>query len=167
MVNLTQHQKANLELILTNSGYQHKTKDRKVLFSRVDGGAVDELLLQSVINAFNPLPLAKADAITRIETQASEYLKTNTKQYPRHERELFHVLRQEVQSYDLDNNTPTPNVDIFAADRGVDRVDLINKIRIKINSNVQIKVLARSKRKQDLVKTSTDLGYINSINFKG
>lgn len=129
--------------------------------------ASNDILVQSVIDNFDHVVYSKTIAKDRILKQAEEYERNNVKQYPQFERDLFHILRQEAQEYFADITALTPNVDIYAVDRGIDRVLLLNKIKSRLSDKTSIRILARSKKKQDLINDSTDLDFINSINFEG
>ena len=166
MVNLTVHQRANLELILSESKYRHRTKARKLIFGTIDSSELIEAELQAHIDGFDLLYLVQQAAVLRLGQQADAYEQLHVKQYPATERELFHIFRQEVQAFDLDNATLTPSIDTYATGRGVNRLVLIDKIRARISDDTKVNILARRKKRQDLVNASSDIDFINSINFE-
>ena len=57
-----------------------------------------------------------------------------TKDYPKFERDTFFKQEKEMEAYLIDNNSPTPFVDILAQKRDITRVEMMNKIQINVNA---------------------------------
>lgn len=53
--------------------------------------------------------------------------------YPKNERTTFELQRSEAASYTLNNNAPTPFIDMLAKTRGISKEELVKRIHYKSN----------------------------------
>lgn len=75
------------------------------------------------------LEAAKADKMLAIRMGAQSFLDAVAKnEYPQWEVETWKDQETEAVAWDADNTTPTPFIDIIANNRGMDRLELIQRI---------------------------------------
>lgn len=169
MINLTVHQKSNLDLILRDSVYCHKTVNRDLRFAMTDGSELNETELQLYIDNFDLLTPAKAEAFKRIDEQLQGALGNPVNNsYSRVEQDTFPYQRLEVEAWLKDNSALTPTIDQIAESRGVTRDIQIAKITAKTDylTNLTNTNIGKAQGLKDQVKASSDLDLINSINFE-
>ena len=126
-----------------------------------------ESAVQTIINNFDPLDFERREAKIRIVEQANASLQPLEDQYPEFEKKTWPYQKLEVEAYQADNSAPTPTIDGIAAQRGVDRINLIISISAKIAAYHSISTLYSGERQRldDIIEGSTDIEAIRNINF--
>lgn len=111
---------------------------------------------------------AREVKIDILNTQADRYVLELTKaQYPDFERETFAMQKAEAQAWATDNSAPTPRVDILAANRGVDREILLQKILEKVEAFeiIAMTVAGQRQKYEDQIKAATTVAELEAIAF--
>jgi len=160
MINHTaQHNGIDLEI--TKQGYSLYRLDNVWVSS-------NDIEVQKIIDAFDSVAYVRGLAKVRITAQAEAVMIGVELQYPSFARQTWTTQKIEAESYQKDINSLTPTLDLIALNREVDRVTLINKTLIKVAEyNTTAATLEGKRQKlEDDIDNSTDLDYINSINFE-
>lgn len=124
--------------------------------------------VQKIIDNFDPLPFAKSEAKDRIKHQAELLMADAENSYPSFERQTWPYQRLEVEAWSVDNNAPTPTIDAIALSRGVDRIAQLNRTLAKVTKfkSTSNHLAGRRQYFEDLIDSSDDIDYINSLNFE-
>lgn len=141
-------------------------------FSTVDGltSSTDDIAVQYIIDNFDRFVFARDSAYIRINEQLQSYLDNLvTSKYSRAEQDTFPYQRLEVEAWEKDNSTPTPTIDKIALNREVSRDDQLSKVSGKTAyfTDLTDTAIGKSQKIKDQIKASTDLDFINSVNFEG
>lgn len=136
-----------------------------------DGGIIfegDEAKAQEIIDNFDELTPAKQDAIKRVNDQAQAFMAQIQDQFPAFERDTWPTQKLEAEAWELDNNASTPFINDFAAERGIDRVDFIQRTLVKVKSYNKLAAKAGGTRQRlkDQINASTDIEWIANVNFE-
>jgi hypothetical protein len=128
----------------------------------------NDVVVQAIIDSFDELVPAKVEAKARIVEQSQAYMQQVESEYPSFERATWSTQKAEIEAWAIDNNSPTPFLDVIAIARGMDRVTLLNRTLVKVTVyNEQAAFLAGKRQKlEDEIDNSTDLDFISSINFE-
>ena len=115
-------------------------------------------------------PLAEAKAVKLHEinsayTEKADLAKTNT---PNDEVLTWDIQKLEAEAYQTNASNPTPSIDILATSRGMDRVELINKILKKVEAYKQYIFALTGKRQkyEDEIVKATSLEMLAKINWE-
>jgi hypothetical protein len=124
--------------------------------------------VQAIIDSFDELVPAKAEAKARIVEQSQAYMQQIESEYPSFERATWSTQKAEIEAWGLDSTSLTPLLDNIAIAREMDRVTLLNRTLTKVQAyNIQAAYLAGTRQKlEDEIDNSTDLDFISSINFE-
>ena len=87
--------------------------------------------------------------------------------YPDFEKLTFETQKYEARGWVLDNTTKTPNVDILALNRGVDREVILSKINTKADQFERISMAIAGQRQkfQDLIDNASTVEELDEINI--
>lgn len=107
----------------------------------------------------------KAAKLKGVSTNAQLYVDGQVPAYPEFEKLTFETQRREAKAWESDNNTPTPNIDILANARGIDRVELLSRILIKVAQFDQLAMTVAGQRQkyEDQVNAATTVEEVNAI----
>lgn len=128
----------------------------------------NDTLAQNIIDTFNPLPLARLDAIKRINEQSQSYMQAIEDEYPEFEKRTWPTQKAEVEAWVSDNNNPTPLLDTIALSRGMDRLTLLNKTYNKViqYNNTAATLAGKRQLLESQINESNDLDFICTVNFE-
>lgn len=128
----------------------------------------NDTLAQSIIDTFDPLPLARLDAIKRINEQSQSYMQAIEDEYPEFEKRTWPTQKAEVEAWVSDNNNPTPLLDTIALSRGMDRLTLLNKTYNKViqYNNTAATLAGKRQLLESQINDSNDLDFICTVNFE-
>lgn len=130
--------------------------------------STDDNAVQAIIDSYDPIPDARAEAISRINKQSQTYMQAIEDEYPEFEKRTWTELRKQAEAWTLDNSATTQTIDKIAHAKGVDRVEMIIEIyenAQKYDDDVGHAIGTRLKI-CDQIKTSTDLDFICNVNFE-
>lgn len=130
--------------------------------------STDDSAVQAIIDSYDPVPDARAEAILRINEQSQTYMQAIEDEYPEFEKRTWPTQKEESEAWTLDNNALTPTLDTIALARVMDRVVLIQKTYNKVQDYAyQAATLAGKRQKiEDEIKASNDLDFICNVNFE-
>ena len=102
-----------------------------------------------------------------ISSDSQHYVDSLTSTYPDFEKFTFEIQKSEARSWLLDNSVQTPNVDILASNRGIDREVLLEKISIKATQFEQLSMVIAGQRQkfEDLINKATTVEELDAINI--
>ncbi len=139
---------------------------------KVDGEWVynqsDEQLITDTLNNFDPLPASRKKAIERINEQSQTVMSAIESEYPSFEKLTWPTQKSEAESWDVYKAASTPTLDAIAAARGMDRDALIQKTLDKVRAFSQLAAQVAGKRQfyEDQIKESTDIEWLETVNFE-
>ena len=146
---------------ITKQGYSLMSVNGKWVSS-------NDVAVQAIIDSFDELVPAKAEAKARIVEQSQAYMQQVESEYPSFERATWSTQKAEIEAWGLDSASLTPLLDNITVAREMDRVTLLNRTLAKVQAyNIQAAYLAGTRQKlEDEIDNSTDLDFISSINFE-
>jgi hypothetical protein len=102
-----------------------------------------------------------------INSEAQYFMDSSLPAYPDFEKFTFEIQKSEARSWLLDNSAQTPNVDILALNRGIDREVLLEKISIKATQFEQLSMAIAGQRQkfEDLINKATTIKELDEINI--
>lgn len=117
------------------------------------------------ISASDKLSRLKDIKKSRINFEAQKFINDNIPMYPNFEIQTFETQRREAIEWEADNATLTPNVNLIAIHRGMDREILLNKILINVIQYEQLAhiVVGQRQKLEDLVIVSTTETELDAI----
>ena len=77
-----------------------------------------------------------------------------------YERETFSIQEKEWSAWSIDNTSPTPNCDVLAASRNMDRLELLNRIGYK--TTLVFQILGTQQYQVDLLETCTTMAELDA-----
>ena len=120
----------------------------------------NDVAVQAIIDSFDELVPARAEAKARIVEQSQSYMQQIESEYPSFERATWPTQKAEIEAWGLDSASLTPLLDNIAIAREMDRVTLLNRTLAKVQAyNIQAAYLAGTRQK---LEDEID----NSINFE-
>jgi hypothetical protein len=133
---------------------------------RVTYSTNDEAV-QLIIDAYDPLPLAKADAEKRLIEQFNEIMKELEAAYPEAEKRLFLKQESEARAYLADSSAVVPTLSVIAAGRGVAVVDQAERVVAKADAYTEQigGLIGRRQAKTDMIGAGTDWRLVEEINL--
>jgi hypothetical protein len=133
---------------------------------RVTYSTNDEAV-QLIIDAYDPLPLAKTDAEKRLIEQFNEIMKELEAAYPEAEKRLFLKQESEARAYLADSSAAVPTLTIIASERGVAIIDQATRVITKADEYTsQIGTyIGRRQAREDSIKVATDWLVVEGINL--
>lgn len=164
MINYTE--KYGLLEFLNSNNVYHRVSDNVHIF---DSEKLDSAI-QKLINDYDPIHIVRDEALARVNIQLQTYLdELVTRKYSRAEQDTFPYQRLEIEAWRKDNTALTPTLDKIALNRGVSRDDQLARVNAKTLAfqSVSDTSIGKCQKLKDQIKASTDLDYINSINFEG
>ena len=146
---------------ITKQGYSLMSINGEWVSSNDEG-------VQLIIDSFDELLPARAEAKARIVEQSQAYMQQIESEYPSFERATWSTQKAEIEAWEVDNTSSTPLLDNISIAREMDRVTLLNRTLAKVQAyNIQAAYLAGTRQKlEDIIDESTDLDFISSINFE-
>ena len=102
-----------------------------------------------------------------ISIKSQYYVESLISTYPDFEKLTFETQKSEARGWALDDATQTPNVDILALNRGVDREVILSKINTKADQFERISMAIAGQRQkfQDLIDNATTVEELDAINI--
>jgi hypothetical protein len=116
----------------------------------------------------NSYPVMKSEKLNTLTSTAQNFIDSVVGiQYPDFEKLTFETQKSEALTWSADNSAPTPNVDVLALNRGVDRTVLLQKILIKTTQFEQISMAIAGQRQayEDQIDATTTVEQLNGIAF--
>lgn len=146
---------------IERQGHTTENRDGVMIYSDKDA-------VLNIIATYDPLPHAKADACARIRDQAQQLMSEAEDAYPSFEKQTWAYQRLEVEAWEKDNNSPTPTIDAIATSKGAKREEQLNRTLLKVNQfkSASNHLVGRRQYFEDLIKNSSDLDYICTLNFE-
>lgn len=146
---------------IERQGHWTECRDGKMIYS-------DKPIIDTIVGAYDPLPEARLDAITRINEQSQALMQSVEDSYPEFEKRTWPTQKAEVEAWVEDSNSPTPLLDVISATRGVERIALLNKTKAKVEQyNLYAASLAGKRQKiEDSIIESSDLDFVCTVNFE-
>ena len=128
----------------------------------------DDVAVQAIIDSFDELIPARVEAKKRIVAQAQSYMADIEAEYPSFEKATWPTQKAEAEAWSIDSASPTPMLDNIATAREMDRVTILDKALVKVVSynNYAASLAGKRQKLEDDIDNSTDLDFINSINFE-
>lgn len=128
----------------------------------------DEQAVQVIIDTFDAVPLARADAVRRINSEAQTHMQTIEDEYPEFEKRTWPTQKAEVEAWFADNMALTPTLDTIAAARDIPREVLLQKTKEKVDAyNTLAATLAGTRQKiEDQILASTNMDFICNVKFE-
>ncbi len=107
----------------------------------------------------------KYQYIDNLNLEAQSFMDSSLPAYPDFEKLTFEIQKYEARGWSLDNTVGTPNVDILALNRGVDREVILSKINIKADQFERLSMAIAGQRQkfQDLIDNATTTEELESI----
>jgi len=139
-----------------------------ILFRQDDTWICDnEVAVQSIIDNFDHLAYLRPLAIARIKEQSEEAAEAITANYSQHEIDTWPYQRKDADAYVIDSAAPTPDIDMLAAFKGVDRLDQIDRTVSKVEQHRQFiyQVIAKVQNHTEDINISTDQNYLMTVNY--
>lgn len=96
----------------------------------------------------------KAAALANLNAESQKIADSLTAGYPEFEKLTWEDQRREALAWDADNSTPTPYIDVLAAQRGIDRVDYLKRTVAKTTAfaNAAQKLVGQRQKYEDQIK---------------
>ncbi len=117
---------------------------------------------EELINKDN-LDYQKEKARTKVKNAAQYQIDRMRVETPDYEIQTFDIQQTEWVAWLNDNNSPTPNCDIIALGRNMDRIELLTRIGIKVVAVFNI--LGIQQGNVDLIDNCTSIEDINTLNY--
>lgn len=146
---------------IERQGHSTECRNGKMIYSNEDA-------IVAIIEGYDPLPEAKADAIKRIRDQAQEMMQSTESDYPSFERQTWPYQRIEVEAWELDNSAKTPTIDSIAQSKGAARQEQLERTLLKVNEfkAASNHLVGRRQHFESLIKDSSDIDFICTLNFE-
>ncbi|BCD61757.1 hypothetical protein NrS5_53 [Nitratiruptor phage NrS-5] len=103
----------------------------------------------------------KQEKLKEIKNKFQQFINSIKSQYAPYEIESFQDQREEWREWVKDNSTPTPIVDALAQARGIDRVELLNRIGQKVVQIISIQGLQN--KLEDQVNAAQTIDEVEAI----
>ena len=109
----------------------------------------------------------KYQYIDNLNLEAQSFMDSSLPVYPDFEKLTFETQKSEARGWAMDNTVGTPNVDILALNRGIDREVLLEKISIKATEFEQLSMAIAGQRQkfEDLIALATTVEELDAINI--
>ena len=109
----------------------------------------------------------KYQYIDNLNLEAQSFMDSSLPKYPDFEKLTFETQKSEARGWVLDNTAQTPNVDILALNRGIDREVLLEKISVKATKFEQLSMAIAGQRQkfEDLINNATTVEELDAINI--
>lgn len=157
-----------LHTAINNAGYKLKANTNDEAYDEFGNqSAAIDTAVQAIIDAYDPLPLAKSEAKARILKQSQVAADKLIAKYPQFERELWDIQAREAREWQANSNAATPRINKMAAQRGRDRVEQLNSVVSHETDTIDALAVYAGERQrlEDIIDNSTDLAVIEGINF--
>lgn len=139
--------------------------------AREDGSYIwkstDDLAVQAIIDAFDPLVFERIEAKARVIEGIDVAMSALEKAYPEIEKKTFPKQQIEVEAWENDSLSPTPNIDAIALQRGITREVQLESIKLKTAGYQALanKYTGERQRLFDVIDSESDFTVIQSIKF--
>tara|TARA_R110002153_G_scaffold70851_4_gene185814 strand:+ start:1636 stop:2163 length:528 start_codon:yes stop_codon:yes gene_type:complete len=102
-----------------------------------------------------------------ISSKSQYYVESLISTYPDFEKLTFETQKSEARGWAMDNTVDTPNVDILAFNRGIDREVLLEKISVKATEFEKLSMAIAGQRQkfEDLIALATTVEELDAINI--
>ena len=109
----------------------------------------------------------KYQYIDNLNLEAQSFMDSSLPKYPDFEKLTFETQKSEARGWVLDNTAQTPNVDILALNRGIDREVLLEKISVKATEFEKLSMAIAGQRQkfEDLIALATTVEELDAINI--
>lgn len=99
----------------------------------------------------------KAAKLKELNDYCQSLANSLTAGYPDFEKLTWEDQRRECKAWQADNTSPTPYIDTLAVQRGIDRVDYLNRTIAKVDAftNAAQKLVGQRQRYEDQIKIAT------------
>lgn len=157
--------------MIDNYGYSQIEIERRGHWTECRDGELiysDKVAIDNILNNYNPIPAARADAILRINDQSQALMQSVELAYPEFEKRTWPTQKQESDAWVKDSDSKTPMLDAIALSRGINRITLLNKTVEKVNQyNLYAAELAGKRQKiEEEILNSNDLDFICTVSFE-
>lgn len=119
------------------------------------------------IAAASPTPITTLQdgKLEELNIKAQSFVDSLTSAYPEFEQLTFERQRAEALSWSADNTATTPNIDVLAANRGMDRVELLGRVVTKVTAYEGLAMAVAGQRQafEDQIATATTEAELNAI----
>lgn len=131
--------------------------------------ASDESAVQAIIDAYDPLPAARAEAKARVAAQIQASLDFITSQYQEFEKLTFAQQRLEARAWEANNSAATPGIDLIATNEGISREAALASALAKTITyeNLAFQKIGIRKALTVQIDAASTLESINAINYTG
>ena len=107
------------------------------------------------------LEYQKIKAQNAVKTKAQSSIDDMTKYTPDYELQTFDIQQTEWVTWSQDNTKLTPNCDRIALGRGMDRVELLTRVGLKVS--IVFDVLGAQQGQVDLIEACTTMTELNAL----
>lgn len=128
----------------------------------------NDVVVQSLIDNYDPVPYEQGEAKARIVEQANEAMQSLEDMYPSFEKQTWPYQKAEVEAWVLDSEALTPTIDAIVLVRGNDRLTHLSKTAGKITAyhTLSTQYAGERQRLEDVIDAETDWRVIQNINFE-
>ena len=114
-----------------------------------------------------PFEDLQAEAVERLNAEFQSAASAVTNGYPQIERLTWPTQQAEVQAWFLDNNAATPYLDGLAAERGIDRQDMLTKTweQTQLFMAASQMLVGKLQRLRDEVYEAKSISDLNAITW--
>ena len=100
-----------------------------------------------------------------ISSKSQYYIESLISSYPDFEKLTFETQKSEARAWSANNAASTPNVDILALNRGVDREVILSKINTKADQfeRISMAIAGQRQKLQDLIDDARTVEELESI----
>lgn len=111
------------------------------------------------------LDQAKRAQIAAINTDMEAAAAALTADYPPSEKLSWPIQEQEALAWQADNTTATPYIDALALERGIARVDYLQRTLAKVQQfrAASAQLIGKRQRLEDQIKAATTLAAVQAI----
>lgn len=129
----------------------------------------NDVAVQAIIDAFDPLPYERAQAKLRVMNQIQAAANFIEASYASVEKQTWPYQRLEVEAYLADSNAPTPTIDAIAASaeepRATTLANAVEKVgQFKAFTNT---LVGKRRKLYAQIEAETDWQVISQINYVG
>ena len=105
--------------------------------------------------------------VYNLNSEAQYFMNLSLPTYPDFEKLTFEVQKLDARAWNADNTVITPNVNILALNRGIDREVLLEKISIKATQFEQLSmaIVGQRQRFEDLINKATTIEELDAISI--
>ena len=123
---------------------------------------------QAKADLMNSFDYQQKVKVAKIADAAQKFIDSIiTDVYPEFEKLTFEEQKKEALAWEADNSSLTPYLDLLAGARGIDRVELINKVIVKVNEFQQVcfYIAGQRQAKTEVAKSATTTAELDAIDL--